>query len=223
MKVTSRNDQEQYWSNGLSSRYEYTSVEIFGKSYKSYLSQFHVNNLCSQHDSFHMNHLLYSYETEKDRSILSKAGNYKISNLNLFQACFSRELLLTKRNMHVLIFKNIQISLLAIVIMTLFFHTQMHHNTITDGYKFMGAIFAAVVIVKFNGMSELTIMMKRLPVFYKQRDLLFLPSWALTISTFLISLPMSMVEAGLWTCLSYYSIGFAPSTSRYQQNNSFLN
>lgn len=203
--MTSRNDQEQYWISGVG-KYEYMTIEKFGKSYKSYLNQFHVNNVCTTEYG----------ELEEDRSVLlSKGGNYKISKLKLLEACFSRELLLTKRNMHVLMFKNIQISILAIVIMTIFFHTKMHHNTIADGYKFMGAIFAAVVIVKFNGMIELSMMMKRLPVFYKQRDLLFLPTWPLSTSAFLISLPMSMVEAGLWTCLSYYSIGFAPSTTRY--------
>jgi hypothetical protein len=79
----------------------------------------------------------------------------------------------------------------------------------------MGSLFIAVVIVNFNGMTEIAMTIKRLPTFYKQRELLALPGWALLSSAYLISLPMSLLETGLWTSLTYYVIGYAPSFLRY--------
>ena len=85
----------------------------------------------------------------------------------------------------------------------------MSQDTIFDGNKYMGALFMAVAAVNFNGMT-----VKRLPIFYKQRELLRLPGWAILCSTFLISIPMSLMETGLWTCSTYFAIGYAPSPVR---------
>ncbi|WVZ64106.1 hypothetical protein U9M48_013673 [Paspalum notatum var. saurae] len=87
----------------------------------------------------------------------------------------------------------------------------MGQDTIFDGNKYMGALFMAVAAVNFNGMTELMMTVKRLPIFYKQREMLRLPGWAILCSIFLISIPMSLVETGLWTCSTYYTIGYAPS------------
>jgi len=51
----------------------------------------------------------------------------------------------------------------------------MSQDTIFDGNKYMGDLFMAVAAVNFNGMTELTMTVKRLPKFYKQRELLRLP------------------------------------------------
>jgi len=90
----------------------------------------------------------------------------------------------------------------------------MSQDTIFDGNKYMGDLFMAVAAVNFNGMTELTMTVKRLPIFYKQRELLRLPGWAILCSTFLISIPMSLMETGLWTCSTYFAIGYAPSPVR---------
>uniref|UniRef100_A0A0A9D8I6 ABC-2 type transporter transmembrane domain-containing protein n=1 Tax=Arundo donax TaxID=35708 RepID=A0A0A9D8I6_ARUDO len=120
------------------------------------------------------------------------------------------------------IFKTIQITVMALVISTLFLRTNMHHNSVLDANKYMGALFMAVVIVNFNGMTEIAMTIKRLPTFYKQRELLALPGWALLSSVFLISIPISLVETGLWTGLTYYVIGFAPSLIRYSSVASYI-
>nr|CAB3483711.1 unnamed protein product [Digitaria exilis] len=94
----------------------------------------------------------------------------------------------------------------------------MSHKTVLDANKYMGALFMAVVIVNFNGMTEIAMTIKRLPTFYKQRELLALPGWALLSSVYLISIPISLVETGLWTGLTYYVIGYAPSPVRFIQH-----
>ncbi|XP_008776585.4 ABC transporter G family member 45-like isoform X2 [Phoenix dactylifera] len=204
-EVTSRMDQGQYWA-GNQREYRYLSVGKFVESFhSSHLGQLLEEELSKPSDIANSN------------SSTKINDSHKISKWEVFKACFSRELLLLKRNFPVHLFKIIQITLLAIVIMTLFPRTEMNHQSIMDGNKFLGAIFIGVVIVKFNGMTELAMTIRRLPIFYKQRELLHLPGWALLLSIFVLSLPMSLVETGIWTCLTYFVIGFAPSAVRFFQ------
>lgn len=66
----------------------------------------------------------------------------------------------------------------------------------------------------FNGMAELALTVFKLPVFYKQRDLLFYPAWAFGIPACVLKIPLSLMESGIWVVLTYYTIGFAPAVSR---------
>lgn len=204
-EVTSKMDQKQYWI-GDENKYQYRPIEKFAESFRSsYLPRLVEDNLCR------------SNNTEKSKQAKTSASR-RISRWNIFKACFSREVLLLKRNSPVHIFKTVQITLLALVISTVFLRTNMKHGSVLDANKYMGALFMAVVIVNFNGMTEIAMTIKRLPTFYKQRELLALPGWALLCSVYLISLPMSLVETGLWTSLTYFVIGYAPSVIRFIQH-----
>ena len=90
----------------------------------------------------------------------------------------------------------------------------MHRETVVDGMVYMGALFFAVVVAMFNGISEINLSIMKLPIFYKQRDLLFFPSWAYSISTWILKIPISILEAAIWVTLTYYVIGFDPSVER---------
>ncbi|KAL5229992.1 hypothetical protein ABZP36_028768 [Zizania latifolia] len=202
-QVTSKMDQKQYWL-GDANKYQYHSIEKFAESFRtSYLPRLVENNQPT--------------DAGKSKEVKTNTSR-RISRWNIFKACFSREVLLLKRNSPLHIFKTIQITVLALVISTLFLRTNMSHNTVLDANKYMGALFMAVVIVNFNGMTEIAMTIKRLPIFYKQREVLALPGWALLSSVFLISIPMSLVETGLWTSLTYYVIGYAPSPIRFIQH-----
>ncbi|VAI74645.1 unnamed protein product [Triticum turgidum subsp. durum] len=203
-EVTSKMDQKQYWI-GDENKYQYRSIEKFAESFRSsYLPQPAKDDLCKTNN------------TGKRKEIITSATR-RISRWNIFKACFSREVLLLKRNSPLHIFKTVQITVMALVISTVFLRTNMNHKTVLDANKYMGSLFMAVVIVNFNGMTEIGMTIKRLPTFYKQRELLALPGWALLSSVFLISLPMSLLETGLWTSLTYYVIGYAPSFLRFIQ------
>uniref|UniRef100_A0A0D9XC12 ABC transporter domain-containing protein n=1 Tax=Leersia perrieri TaxID=77586 RepID=A0A0D9XC12_9ORYZ len=202
-EVTSKMDQKQYW-RGDENLYQYHSIEKFVKCFQSYkLPQPLLNNNCNK------------AETKKDRMSVQQDGNHSISKWKIFKASFLREVLLLKRILPVYVFKAIRIICLAFVIATLFLRTEMNHDTVFDGIKYMGALFLGVVVMNTNSMIELIITTRRLPIFYKQRDLLSLPGWALISPIFLISLPISLMETGLWTCLTYYVIGYAPSFIRF--------
>ncbi|KAK8973081.1 hypothetical protein V6N11_049431 [Hibiscus sabdariffa] len=63
----------------------------------------------------------------------------------------------------------------------------------------------------YNGVAELTLTILKLPVFYKQRGLLFFPSWAYSLPAWILKTPVSLLEVTIWVCMSYYVIGFNPS------------
>ncbi|KAJ6699302.1 PLEIOTROPIC DRUG RESISTANCE PROTEIN 1-LIKE ISOFORM X1 [Salix purpurea] len=91
----------------------------------------------------------------------------------------------------------------------------MEVGTVIGGQKFFGALFFSLVNVMFNGMAELAMTVFRLPVFYKQRDFLFFPAWAFGLPIWVLRIPLSLMESGIWIILTYYTIGFAPSASRF--------
>lgn len=95
--------------------------------------------------------------------------------------------------------------------MTVFLRTETHRDSITDDEVYLGAMFFAVVVVMFNGISELNLAVLKLPVFYKQIDLLFYPSWGYSISTWILKIPISIIEASIWVFMTYYVIGYDQS------------
>lgn len=104
--------------------------------------------------------------------------------------------------------------IIAVITMTLFFRTKMPHDTIEDGGKYAGALFFIVTQIMFSGMIEIGLVIYKLPIFYKQRDLLFFPSWAYAMPSWILKIPIAFVEVGLWVLLTYYVIGFDPSPVR---------
>ena len=104
--------------------------------------------------------------------------------------------------------------MLSIIVMTLFFRTKMHRDSVTDGGIYLGAIFFVVTMIMLNGLSELALTIIKMPVFFKQRDLLFYPAWAYTIPTWILKIPISFVEVGGFVFMAYYVIGFDPNVGR---------
>ena len=90
----------------------------------------------------------------------------------------------------------------------------MDRNTVADGQIYTGALFFAVIVTMFNGMAELSMTIAKLPVFYKQRDLLFYPSWAYALPTWFLRIPITFLEIGVWVFITYYVIGFDPYIGR---------
>lgn len=103
---------------------------------------------------------------------------------------------------------------MSLITLSLFFRTEMHRNSVADGGIYVGALFFAVVMIMFNGMSELAMTIAKLPVFYKQRDLLFYPSWAYALPSWIIKIPITFIEVAVWVFLTYYVIGFDPNAGR---------
>ncbi|XP_058208543.1 pleiotropic drug resistance protein 1-like [Rhododendron vialii] len=201
-EVTSRKDQKQYWAK-KDEPYSYVQVEEFAEAFKS----FHVGQKLGDK-------LAVPFDKSKCHPAALTTKKYGISKKELLKACTSREYLLMKRNSFIYIFKLTQLMLMAFITMTLFLRTEMPKKTLEDGGIFMGALFFTLIMIMFNGYSEIALSIMKLPVFYKQRDFLFFPAWAYTLPTWFLKIPVTIVEVGAWVFVTYYVIGFEPDAGR---------
>ncbi|XP_059646739.1 pleiotropic drug resistance protein 2-like [Cornus florida] len=202
-EVTSKKDQEQYWFR-KNQPYRFIPVSEFSQAFNS----FRIGQQLAAD-------LSVPYDKSRAHPAALVKEKYGISNKELFKACFSREWLLMKRSSFVYIFKTTQITIMALIAMTVFFRTEMHPGSLADGGKFFGALFFSLINVMFNGMAELAMTVFRLSVFFKQRDFLFYPPWAFGLPIWLLRIPISFIESAIWIILTYYTIGFAPAASRF--------
>ncbi|XP_060212779.1 pleiotropic drug resistance protein 1-like [Lycium barbarum] len=201
-EVTSTKDQQQYWAK-KDEPYRFVPSKEFAEAYQS----FHVGKKLADE-------LATPYDKTKSHPAALSTQKYGTGTKQLLKVCAEREFLLMKRNSFVYIFKLFQLSIMAVITMTIFFHTKMPRDTVDDGGMYAGALFFTVITIMFNGMAEINMTILKLPVFFKQRDLLFFPSWAYALPTWILKIPITFVEVGLWTFLTYYVIGFDPNVSR---------
>lgn len=103
---------------------------------------------------------------------------------------------------------------MAMIAMTIFLRTEMHRDSVAHGGIYAGALFYAVVVIMFNGMAEISMVVSRLPVFFKQRGYLFFPPWAYALPGWILKIPLTFVEVAVWVFLTYYVIGFDPNIER---------
>ncbi|XP_054803327.1 pleiotropic drug resistance protein 1-like [Prosopis cineraria] len=201
-EVTSRKDQEQYWVD-RDQPYRFVAATEFAEAFQS----FHVGRRLGDE-------LTSPFDKSKSHPAALTTRKYGVGKMELLKACLSREYLLMKRNSFVYIFKAFQLAFMAIIAMTIFLRTEMHRDSVTDGGIYTGALFFAVIVLMFNGMAELTMTVSRLPVFYKQRDFLFFPSWAYALPSWILKIPSTFMEVAVWVFLTYYVIGFDPNVGR---------
>ncbi|CAN6201350.1 unnamed protein product [Urochloa humidicola] len=202
-EVTSRKDQEQYWSN-KQRPYRYISVPEFAQRFK----RFHVGLQLE-------NHLSLPFDKSRSHQAALVFSKHSVSTTELLKASFDKEWLLIKRNSFVYIFKTIQLIIVALIASTVFLRTHMHTRNVDDGFVYIGALLFSLIVNMFNGFAELSLTITRLPVFYKHRDLLFYPAWVFTLPNVVLRIPFSIIESIVWVLVTYYTIGFAPEADRF--------
>lgn len=109
----------------------------------------------------------------------------------------------------------LKVAFVGFVTCTVFLRTRLHPTDETNGELYLSCLFFGLIHMMFNGFSELSLLIFRLPVFYKQRDNLFHPAWAWSVASFILRLPYSIIESIVWSIVVYYLVGFAPSVGRY--------
>lgn len=201
-QVTSSKDQEQYWAD-RTQPYEYISVTQFATRFK----HFHVGISLEEE-------LSIPYDKSQSHKAALVFNKYSVPKKELFKTTFNKEWLLMRRNSFIYVFKMVQIIIVAFITATVFMKTASYTRNEDDAAVYIGALSFSMLTNMFNGFSELVLVMQRLPVFYKQRDLLFHPPWAFTLPTFLLNIPISVLESSMWLIVTYYTIGFAPEPSR---------
>ncbi|XP_024968958.1 ABC transporter G family member 35-like isoform X4 [Cynara cardunculus var. scolymus] len=202
-EVTSKKDQEQYWAD-RSKPYRYIPVSELAQRFK----HFHVGEKLT-------NELSVPYNKSQSHKAALVFKKYLVSKRELLKASWDKEWLLMKRNSFVYIFKTAQFTIVAFIGTTLYFRTTMHRRNEEDGQIYLGAILLSLLINLFNGIAEISLTIVRLPVIFKQRDLLFHPPWAYTLPTFLLRLPICMLESIIWMAIVYYGVDLAPEASRF--------
>ncbi|KAL6342007.1 hypothetical protein AAG906_038253 [Vitis piasezkii] len=131
------------------------------------------------------------YDKNKAHPAALVKEKYGISNWELFRACFSREWLLMKRSSFVYILKATQLLIMGTIAMTVFLRTEMKSGQLEDAPIFWGALFFSLI----------------------NRDFLFYPAWAFAMPIWVLRIPVSLIESGIWIVLTYYTIGFAPAAT----------
>ncbi|KAL4597775.1 hypothetical protein ACB092_11G013400 [Castanea dentata] len=202
-EVTSRNDQAQYWANS-SKPYVFISVPEIAEAFKN--SRFGRSLQSS---------ISVPYDKSKSESSALSKTKYAVSRIEIFKACFERELLLISRHRFLYIFRTCQVAFVGFITCTMFLRTRIHPTDEQNVNLYLSCLFYGLMHMIFNGFSELPLMITRLPVFYKQRDNFFHPAWAWSISSWILRVPYSIIEAVVWSCVVYFTVGFAPSAGRF--------
>ncbi|OWM65998.1 hypothetical protein CDL15_Pgr015424 [Punica granatum] len=202
-EVTSRKDQEQYWSDPYRP-YRYVPVGKFAEAFRLYSAG---KSLSRKMD--------ISFDRRYNHPAALATSRYGVKRRELLRTSFDWQVLLMKRNSFIYVFKFIQLLIVALITMSVFFRSTIHHNSIDDGGLYLGALYFSMVIILFNGFTEVPMLVAKLPVLYKHRDLHFYPSWAYTIPSWVLSIPTSLMESGFWVGVSYYVIGYDPNFTRF--------
>ncbi|KAL3696501.1 hypothetical protein R1sor_010577 [Riccia sorocarpa] len=202
-EVTSRKDQGQYWAD-TSRPYEFIPVAQLARSFQEHQLGRNVKE-----------YLAVPFDADSGHSCALVTDDFALGHWDMFKACFSREFLLMRRNSFLYIFRTCQVAFVAFVTGTLFLRTRIHPTNETNGSLYLGTLFYALIHMMFNGFSEISITIARLPVFYKQRDNRFYPAWAYLAPNWVLRLPYSFVEAVIWSCIVYWLVGLAPSAGRF--------
>ncbi|KAJ0542278.1 putative ABC-type xenobiotic transporter [Helianthus annuus] len=202
-EVTSRKDQEQYWADRCKS-YRYIPVSEFVQRFKS----FHVGEKLKYELK-----IPYNKNQSHDAAVVFK--KYLVTKREMLKASWNKELLLLRRNASVYIFKSVQFIILAFIGVTLFIRTKMHTRSEDDGSIYNKTLLLSLIINMYIGRAEIAFTVARVPVIFKQRDLLFHPMWVYTLPTFLLRLPICLLDSISWVAILYYGVGLAPEASRF--------
>ncbi|WCJ30767.1 ABC transporter G family member 37 [Euphorbia peplus] len=201
-ELISRKDQAQYWYR-TEQPYRYVSVDQFVEKFREcHLGQRLNEDLSEPFDKSQSENTALSFK------------KYSLPKWQLFKACTRREFLLMKRNTFVYAFKTAQLTIIAVISMTVLLRTRLGVDVV-HANDYMSAIFNALLVLLVDGIPELQFTVSRLAVFYKQKDMFFYPAWAYVIPASLLKLPLSLLESFVWTSLTYYVIGFTPEVGRF--------
>uniref|UniRef100_J3NDR3 ABC transporter domain-containing protein n=1 Tax=Oryza brachyantha TaxID=4533 RepID=J3NDR3_ORYBR len=107
-----------------------------------------------------------------------------------------------------------QLAVIALMIMSVFLRTRMTTD-FTHANYYMGALFFSILMIMLNGTPEISMQLRRLPSFYKQKSYYFYSSWAYAIPASVLKVPVSMLDSLVRICITYYGIGYTATVSRF--------
>ncbi|GJN07298.1 hypothetical protein PR202_ga25118 [Eleusine coracana subsp. coracana] len=138
---------------------------------------------------------------------------YGVRKMESFQAVFAREAMLMRRNTSRYIVGFAQIAVKAFIALTIFWNRNMHHDSVSDGMIYLGLLFFALSEMMFSTLGEIGDTVMKLPLFFKQRDVFF-PAWAYALATWIIKIPVSVIDVTIWIAIAYYGVGLDANVGR---------
>ncbi|KAL0354750.1 UNVERIFIED_CONTAM: Pleiotropic drug resistance protein 1 [Sesamum radiatum] len=199
--VTSKKDQRQYWAHH-DRPYRYITVGELAEAFKSFEIGRKLNAELSN-----------PFDKSKSHPAALSTAKYGVGKKELLKVCASRELLLVKRNSFVYLFRIFRLSVMGLIAMTIFFRTRLHKD-INGGRMLLGSLYYVAATIFFGGLTDISMTIQKLPVFYKQRDFFFYPAWAYGLPSWIVKIPAQAVEVAVYVALTYYVIGYDPNVGR---------
>lgn len=206
-EVTTATDQNKYWSYPGQREYEYVTAAKMKQVFQETEVAQQTKNILA---------VPWSPPFGDDRlaTIPLPTETYGASFKTMWKANAIRAALLESRNKLFLYVRWSQVILMALVTGTLYISVRGKDN-VDDGNLIMGALFFSMIYMLMAGSSEMHHLSVRLPVFFRQREMRMYPGSAFALPSFLWRVPYCMVDALLWSLISYFAIGLDPSAGRF--------
>lgn len=197
-EISTPSDQHKYWAGNSKRPHRFMTVLMLEQAFKKTEQWRQIEAELAQP---------FDPALADPRSLATK--KYGQTYSHMLRTNFRRKVILERRNKIFTIFRTSQVLLMAFVVSTVFWREDK--NTEDDGNLFLGVVFYSVLFMLLSGISEMHLLVARLSVFFKQRDVHFYPGWCFAIPTFVLRIPFSFLESMLWSVLVYWIVGFSPT------------
>ncbi|GLC47082.1 hypothetical protein PLESTM_002024000 [Pleodorina starrii] len=124
-----------------------------------------------------------------------------------------REILLLRRNRLLMLAGAGQIMFVAFIVSTSFI--RLAKDTFDDANLFLSVVFFSLMVMFMGGFNSVDQYVRKLPVFFKQRDHHFHNAASYTLNGALLRVPEHLINATVWSVMVYYSVGFVPDAGRF--------
>ncbi|KAK2077910.1 hypothetical protein QBZ16_003778 [Prototheca wickerhamii] len=202
-EVTTPSDQHKYWDKEKNGGrpFRYTTMQMFLEAYRR---QPYWQSMADE---------LAAPWTSETESFAAHGAlqiePYAQRRSELLRANFWRWLTLMIRTKIFVIFRTVQVCLMAFLLSTVFW--QAPKDSVEDANLYYGVMFYSLLYQLLGAISEMHLLVDRLAVMLRQRDARFYPGWAFAVPVVVLRLPFCLLEAVLWSVLVYWIVGFATS------------
>ncbi|KAG2492873.1 hypothetical protein HYH03_008788 [Edaphochlamys debaryana] len=131
----------------------------------------------------------------------------------MHRSTLRREVLLLARNRLFMAAGAGQIAFVAFIVSTSF--VQLSKDTFDDANLFLSVVFFSLMVMFMGGFNSVDMYVRKLPVFFKQRDHHFYTALAFTLNGALLRIPEHLINASVWSLMVYFSTGFYMDAGRF--------
>ncbi|GFR39610.1 hypothetical protein Agub_g72, partial [Astrephomene gubernaculifera] len=150
------------------------------------------------------------------QDLVLHSQRYGMATWPMLWAVTRREVVLFVRNPQFFIAGMVQVLFIAFLVSTAF--VNLRKSNFNDANLFLSVIFFSLTTVSMGGFSATPAFIKRLAVFYKQRDHRFYTPTTYALGICAVRVPEMMLQAFSYTIMVYFSVGFANDAGRFFLN-----